>query len=269
MNKKLLATAIGVALVGAMSSANADVKVYGKVHESYDIYSNSVTSYACNTGTCTDSSGSGLSDNSSRIGFKGSEDLGGGNAFIWQIESSINLSGGNGTLAHRNSFGGFRGGWGTVLAGRHDSATKMADTSIMPFNDTIGDSRNIMGVGSNGHDYLNNRFGRVLAYVSPNMMGFTGYLIYVGGGSTVAGQPDNTKSGGYNVAVNYKNGPIKGWVAYEDQFSDVSNSDLKSWRVSGSYDFNPFKVGAIYENLSPDSSVNPSPSTAMPGACSA
>ncbi|MEJ2688330.1 MAG: porin, partial [Gammaproteobacteria bacterium] len=254
MNKKLLATAIGVALAGAMSSASAAVKVYGQVNESYDIYNNSQTSYACDTGTCHDSSGSGLSDNSSRLGFKGSEDLGGGNAFIWQIESSIDIVNGSGSLAHRNTFGGFRGDWGTLLAGNHDSAMKLADIKIMPFNNTIGDSRNIMGVSSDGTDYLNKRFKRIVAYVSPNMMGFTGYLIYVGNQNPSNHAPGNTKAGGYDVAASYSNGPIKGWVAYENQFSDVSNRNLSAFRISGSYNMNPFKVGAIYENVSADHS---------------
>jgi len=266
MNKKLLATAIGVALAGAVSSASAAVKVYGYINGSYDFYNNSSTHYKCDNPTgpngCMDKSGSGFSSNSTNFGLKGSEDIGGGNAFIWQFESNIDLNGSGQTLGTRNTFAGFRGGWGTVFAGKHDSAMKMADTKVMPFNNTVGDSRNIMGSGyntigpgSNGkqENILNQRFGRVLAYVSPNMMGFNGYLIYVGGSSTASNESANTKAGGYDLAASYNNGPIKGWLAYEKQFSDVSNSDIKAWRVSGSYNMNPFKVGAIYENITVDS----------------
>ncbi|HKK14535.1 MAG TPA: porin [Gammaproteobacteria bacterium] len=254
MNKKLLASAIGVALAGAMATgaANADVKIYGKIHSSYDFYSSSNTSYACDTGTCTDSSGSALSNNAWRIGFKGSEDIGGGNAFIWQVENSLNPNGSSGSWAGRNTFAGFRGGWGTFLAGRHDSPIKMADTHVMPWNDTVGDSRNLLGSSSSGgSNLINQRFSRVLAYMTPSFNGFTGMAVWVGNNN--ASNPSNTKAGGWDLAGNYKNGPINAWLAYEKQFSDVSNSDLKAWRLSGSYDFAPFKVGGIYEDLSADS----------------
>ncbi|HKJ09961.1 MAG TPA: porin, partial [Gammaproteobacteria bacterium] len=94
-----------------------------------------------------------------------------------------------------------------------------------------------------------------------------GYLIYVGNGSSSTNQynqsePDNTKAGGYDIAASYSNGPIKGWVAYETQKSEVSNSNLHAWRVSGSYNMNPFKVGAIYENVNADSNFMYGPQNA-------
>lgn len=64
-----------------------------------------------------DSWGARLSSNSSRIGLRGTEALGGGQEVIWQIESSVSADAGGGTLAGRDSFLGFRGGWGTLRFG--------------------------------------------------------------------------------------------------------------------------------------------------------
>jgi predicted porin len=53
-----------------------------------------------------------MSSNSSCLGFRGTEELGGGLKAIFQIESSINPHSGTGTFSGRDSFVGLNGGFG-------------------------------------------------------------------------------------------------------------------------------------------------------------
>lgn len=67
MNKKLLIAAVGAALVaGPMMAAHAAPTVYGHFHMSFDNVDNSNAKYGY------------VASNTTRIGVKGDEDLGGG-----------------------------------------------------------------------------------------------------------------------------------------------------------------------------------------------
>ena len=58
----------------------------------------------------------------SRLGFRGSEDLGGGLSAIWVGESGLNLDTGGlgqgGRFFGRQVYVGLKGGWGTLVGGR-------------------------------------------------------------------------------------------------------------------------------------------------------
>jgi predicted porin len=138
--KKILAVAIATAFAAPAFAATSNVDVYGKLHMSVNWYNDQPS----------DINDIGISSNASRIGFKGSEDLGGGLKGIWQIESGLNLDEQNGTLANRNSFVGLSGGFGTALLGNHDTPLKLVGRKVDLFGDTIADSRNVMGGGSDG-----------------------------------------------------------------------------------------------------------------------
>ena len=82
MQKKLIALAVAAAVAAPMSVA-ADVKIYGKMHASWD-WTDS------NDNANDDSDDSTGVFRASRLGFKGSEDLGGGLSAIWQVETQVN-----------------------------------------------------------------------------------------------------------------------------------------------------------------------------------
>ena len=76
----------------------------------------------------------GVSSNASNIGFRGSEDLGGGLKAIFQLESSLNLEAGNGGLGSRNSNVGLTGNWGTIFYGLWDTPYKsVTGARVDPF----------------------------------------------------------------------------------------------------------------------------------------
>jgi predicted porin len=82
-----------------------------------------------------------VTDQSSRLGVRGSEALGGGNFAWFQLEAGFpvdqppQLPRGL-MMETRNSGVGLQGPWGSFIVGRWDSAFKQTQSSVDPFNDT-------------------------------------------------------------------------------------------------------------------------------------
>ncbi len=172
MQKKLIVLAVAAALTAPTLALadNANVTVYGRAHVSLD-------SNAGNAGTATTGTKDGLNltSNSSRIGFKGTEDLGGGLNALYQYETEVLAQGGNSLLsAQRDSYVGLKGDFGTVVAGRLPLANMYANDANF-FGDKVGDAGNMTagGFGGNGAIAVPSRVGRALAYVSPAFSGLT------------------------------------------------------------------------------------------------
>ena len=116
MNKKLLAIAVGAAMIAGATAATAgEAELYGKIHMSIDSMDNDV---ADDPLTVANESQDGIfvSSNSSRLGIKGSEDLGNGLSVVYKYEmqtdySSVKLDG------SRNAYAGLKGGFGQVELG--------------------------------------------------------------------------------------------------------------------------------------------------------
>jgi len=127
MNKKLLAIAVA-GVMAAPVAAQADVNVYGK----FKMGVSSVNDGAGNSGLA-------VTTDASRLGFKGSEDLGDGLEAIYQLETEVKPDTSDATTFGRNTFVGFKAGWGTVRMGKYDTAYKSTTGKMDPFGDTAGD----------------------------------------------------------------------------------------------------------------------------------
>jgi len=252
MNKKLLPLAISAALaagVAAPGAASADVTIYGKLHMSLDYFK------ADSTSQYNDISDVQVSSNSSRIGFKGSEDLGGGLKAVWQIESSVNLNNGNGTWSGRNSFLGLSGGWGTIIAGKHDTPMKIVSRKLDPFGDTIFDTRAIMGSNVTGGfaiDTFNLRTNNTVAYISPSWGGFSIIGAYVADYTDSSSRPSDNDFSAFSASATYSNGPIYAAIAWEKHkvgdIAGINNPNEPSmFRGGASYKFGAFKLGFAAE----------------------
>jgi predicted porin len=244
--KKILAIAIASAFAAPAFAATSNVDIYGVMNISIE------DTNATNTELQ-------VTDRQSRIGFKGTEDLGGGLKAIWQIESTISPSNqdgvGGGTLAGRNSFVGLSGGFGTVLMGRHDTPYKLATQGKLDiFADTIADTNGGSGIattgkdgftqlieGSSGHDH---RSPDAIAYVSPTFSGFTlsGAVIST---NNVANLDSNDTVDAYSLSAAYENGPLYVALGYQD----VEQLDSAAFKVGVGYKFGAAKIGFIYEDI--------------------
>jgi predicted porin len=257
MKKSLIALAIASAVSApAAFAATSNVDIYGVLNMSL----NFVDPDAPNQ----ESSNPSVTSAGSRLGFKGAEDLGGGLSAIWQIESGFNADEQSGTLASRNSFLGLKGGWGTVLAGNHDTPMKMVGRMVDNFGDTLGDSRNILGNVDTGVNAYDLRTKNTIAYVSPDFAGFQAVAAYVADWNNTSSPQNDTATNGngngldnnsfdaYSINGTYKNGPLMLGAAYEDHNSQAANSDSDMWRLVGGFDIAGFKLAALYESMSGD-----------------
>jgi predicted porin len=187
MKKSLLA----VAAIGAFASAaqaQSSVTVYGII----DAGLSATNRYISGASTQTQSTAAGGQESSSRLGFKGSEDLGGGRSAIFTAEMGLNpaknnFSGStnsynNATLDNRQMFVGIKdNALGQVTFGRQYTLTHhtITNTDTMGGNNIIGGTTYVGGNSTtdfaNTPTYANSayivRLSETAAYESPTFMG--------------------------------------------------------------------------------------------------
>jgi len=214
MQKKLIALAIaGIAAAPAFAQSS-NVTIYGRAHLGFDNYS----ATGATAGSAADfKARNRVYDYGSRIGFKGSEDLGNGLKARFQIESGVNMdTGGNtgqsggvnsstGFLGSRQSYVALGGHFGEVRAGRQEVHWTGGRINMIGANE-LGENPSIATGGSGMVSGPAHRTSNVLMYVSPNFSGLNAQLGYIANGElAVAGADVNGK--GYTINVNYNNGP--------------------------------------------------------------
>jgi len=233
MKKSLLALAVLGAFAGT-AFAQTNVTVYGLVDAGITAQSGGAAGSELKLATGVQSG--------NRLGFKGSEDLGGGLKANFQLESGFNLddgtSGQGGTLFGRQAWVGLSGGFGAVSLGRQYTPLFVAVDSIDPFETGLsGATTNLMYVGGV-------RANNSITYSTPAMGGFSANLLY--GLGEVAGDSSANRNIGFSVG--YANGPVKVVLAYENQ-ADATNTDKnKATFLGGTYDFGVLKLHAAYES---------------------
>lgn len=240
MKKSLIALAVAGLVSAPAFAATSNVDVYGIMNIAIQD---------------TDVSGTDLDvvDNVSRIGFKGSEDLGGGLKAVWQIEQGLDGTTANATAfggkGLRNTFVGLAGSFGTAVVGRHDTPYKMATGKYDIFGDTIADYNGGAGSGATPLDGVSlidanhdARASNAIAYISPNFSGLTV-------AAAVVTSMDHLDSGDTSDAVSlaamYANGPLTVDVAYQD----VDALSSEAWKIGAGYAFGDTKVGFVYEDV--------------------
>lgn len=239
MKKSLIALAVAGSFAAPAFAATSNVDVYGKMHMSVSLFDDQPTGI----------NDVQISSNASRIGFKGSEDLGGGLAAIWQIESGINLDEQSGSFATRNSFVGLKGNFGTALLGNHDTPLKLVGRTVDLFGDTIADSRNVMGGGSD------TRAKNTAAYMSPSFSGLNFAAAYSTDLNSTAGG-DLDDRGSYNLSATYTNGPLFAGLAFGDGDAHEAVNLGAHWRAAAGYTLGNLKFVGQYDSLNGNTSAD-------------
>lgn len=243
MKKTLIALAVaGVVAAPAAFAATSNVDIYGVMSYSID-RANTDDSAIDDTDLVTGR------DNVSRIGFKGSEDLGGGLSAIWQIENQLST----GALASRNTFVGLKSAsMGTLLMGQHDTPYKLATVKLDPFGDTAGDYNAIIGRSSTAAAaaLFDLRAAQTVAYISPTFSGFHAAVAYVQVKNIEAAATDDDVSA-LSMMGMYENGPLFASLAYEKHsnvFGASTVDTISAWKAGLGFSFGNAKIGAVYEN---------------------
>jgi predicted porin len=178
--------------------------------------------------------------NGSRIGFKGSEDLGNGLSAIFTLENGFSNDTGalgqNGALFGRQSWVGLTGGFGTVKMGVQNTVVYANNSTFDPFaNGLAGDSSRVF-------NFVGSRLGNMLTYNYTASNGLRGEVQYALG--EVAGnQSANRTMAAYG---GYKNGPIDAIIAYNKTTDALGIDSAKTTLIGGNYDFGFIKPYLAY-----------------------
>lgn len=234
MKKTLLALTALSALAGS-AMAQSNVTIYGIVD---------VGLVRTDNGSTTTTSMDSGKQSGTRIGFKGTEDLGGGLSAIFQLENGFNIDTGAQSdaarLFNRQAWVGLAGGFGSVKAGRQWTPVYSNLNTFDPFSDDLaGDSARIFNT-----EYENSRFDNALTY-HYEANGFRGELEYALG--EVAGNSSaNRAIGGY---AGYKNGPLDAVLTYTKVNDATGNDDRRTWLLGGNYNFGVVKPYLAYATV--------------------
>jgi predicted porin len=244
----VLAGAASMAALCNLAAAQSNVTIYGildvgVLHESGSA-----------TGSFNKLS-SGMS-HGSRLGFKGTEDLGNGLSALFLLESGFQIDTGamgqGGLLFGRQAYVGLDGHFGTLTAGRQYTPQYVTTVLADPFTSGLaGDALNIFPNTGNSASRMDNS----LKYITPGYKGLKGELVY-GFGETAG---DNTTGRQMGGALAYANGPLNMRLGYHYRNNDTVTTETSSARntlLAATWDFGPAKAHFGY---GVDKGVNSAP----------
>lgn len=248
MQKKLIALAVA-GLVSGAAFAQSNVVIYGIIDAGVTYGSSHTTTYDPGTGLKnTPKSRSAIDSggwDSSRIGFKGTEDLGNGMSASFETQFRPRTDYRSDGFALNKQILQLEGkSWGAVRLGTfgsvHDDINGYSEVQ------SFGYANSVLDIIVDGDDYNS------LQYVSPNMSGLQ-FKLGVSGNDEDYDEANGGKevnSRGYSGLVSYVNGPIKAAASYGQKKYDGDKQ--KEWLVSGSYNFGPVILGAGYDQTTFD-----------------
>lgn len=287
MKKSLVALA--ALAVAGVASAQSSVTLFGVVDASVSGYSNTARDNRAtvfpnafgipvylNQGSVKTSRRelANSAYNSSRLGFRGTEDLGGGLAASFWLEAPINNDDGSqgvATFARRSTVS-LSGGFGEIRLGRDYTPTFWNDTVFDPFG-TNGVGTNLIStantgfggfgtpaasvgsfanVGSSNYVRASNTIGY---FLPPNLGGFYGQFQYgfsektkYSSGIYTPDVANSQRQGRYiGGRFGYANGPLDVALAYGsstvgDNYYAGTTTKVNTLNLGASYDFGPVKL---------------------------
>ena len=237
MKKSLIALA-AVAVSGA-AFAQSSVTVFGVVDQAVSYVNGGENWNGINSGA----------NSTSRLGFRGVEDLGGGLKAGFWLEGEVFGDNGNanGFNFQRRSTVSLMGGFGEVRMGRELTPGYSKTSSYDLFGQTgIGQFMGWSNWNGSTGDANGVRSSNMISYYTPNFSGFNAGLGY-GFDEQVTGKAGRY-IGGY---VAYDNGPLSVAVSYDER-SLAANVDRNAITVGASYNMNVVKLNAIVQQTKDD-----------------
>lgn len=220
MNTTIKLMALGAAMLAGAAHAQSNVTMYGILDAAVEYYGNADA--AGHSVTRMPSLGGGMFP--SRLGFRGTEDLGDGLKAVFVLENGLAPDSGTlgqgGRLFGRQAYVGLAGGWGQVTFGRNYNMLTISTYDV----DLIGPSQ--YGLGSLDAFIPNGRSDNSVAYRG-TFGGVTAGATYsLGRDTSAAGGPAGTNCAGENAADAMR---CREWSA-------MLRYDRPGWAVVGAYD---------------------------------
>lgn len=252
MKKSLIALAV-LATAG-VASAQSSVTLFGIVDATLSHGSGSIASK-------TQLTDSGY--NSSRLGFRGTEDLGGGMSASFWLEAGLNndngegdatntnnqasgtgtaVAGRQGLTFNRRSTVSLAGNWGEVRLGRDYTPQFWNLTVFDPFG-TNGVGTTMTNAGLSGVTSV--RASNTIGYFLPgNLGGFYGQVQYYLGENSSVPAATKKDGNGTGLRVGFANGPFN--VALAVSRTKYDAGDVQQNNIAGQWDFGVAKLMGQY-----------------------
>jgi predicted porin len=235
MKKHLIAAAVAAAV--AAPAMAQEVQIYGILSTAYSQTELEASGGGSSVSLKSTTSGAQGQQAGNRLGFRGTEDLGGGlkAGFVYELGADLN----SGLAGNRLGYVQLQGGFGTVRLGRVDSLTRSiyngfahGNSGFAPGNvgasfgvfGQVVSTLDLRGCGSVSANDPGNRAtcatnaARVgwggtrvadsIGYISPNLSGFTLQAQFGKTGTDRSANADKNESNVANVGVSYAAGPL-------------------------------------------------------------
>lgn len=246
-------TIVHIALLGTISPtalAQSSVTIYGMVDAGIEAERGGAAGNIVKV-----SSGIG---SASRLGYRAVEDLGGGVAALFVLESGLLVDTGASDVAgqafNRQAFLGLKSReLGSITLGRQYTLTYNALGQVGdPFGAGLaGSAKNLFPVAG-----ASLRANNSIVYTSSAVNGFTAEALYAVG--EVAG--NSTAGRQFNLGLNYSKGPLNARLAYNNRNNDTAavttNSIGHNTLFVANYDF---RIAKLFFAYSADKGMNSAP----------
>jgi len=255
MKKTLIALA-ALAATGA-TLAQSSVTIYGRLDLGASSIETTTTDNGVVTGISEAHSLAGAQDDASRsrLGFRGTEDLGGGlrAGFVYEIGINADRTGVTNNARTRLANLSLSGGFGTVVIGTFSGPFNAVRGLVAEVRDTPG------GDFLEEHQFFDERLENAIAYVTPAFSGFTATVgaLNEDTSSLAAGVRTSSDVRGLVLGLDYSQGPLAVHLAFTE-IDGVSRStavgglnqdtDTSSWALGVRYTLAPVVLTFVYED---------------------
>ncbi|MBG6221863.1 MULTISPECIES: porin [unclassified Janthinobacterium] len=235
MKKTLITLAVLAAATG-VAQAQSSVVIYGTVDAGFVSERGGVKGNV-------NKLDSGVAS-ASRLGFKGTEDLGSGLSAMFVLESGFNVDSGTqdktGSIFNRQAYVGLSSKTtGTLTLGQqytpwYNTLSKVADPFAAGY---AGSAKNLFPA--------NTRTSNTVLYTSPNFNGFDADVAYSFGEKAESNKIDRK----IGASVGYSNGPLNARLAYNNTSNDTATKEAgsgRNWLAAANYDFAVAKAYVAY-----------------------
>jgi predicted porin len=236
----LLATATLLACAGA--HAQSSVQAYGLIDASVGQFQDA--------GAAKDKTVASGKMTTSYLGFKGSEDLGGGLKGVFTIESFLRADSGSAGRFNgdafwaRNANVGLSGSLGTVTAGRNTTSLFVSTLLFNALGDSFGFSPSIRHYFTSGTVTGDTGWNNSISYSSPRFGGLSAQLQVAGNDGLAMGRR-------YGGNVLYFGGAVAGTFAFQ-KVKAGTTAGTTTWQLGGSYDAGFAKLFGQYGKVAND-----------------
>jgi predicted porin len=283
MKKTLIAIA---ALAATSAFAQSSVTIYGRVDAGLNSRVNTAT-----TGVKTNTTAIAFSGiNSSLIGFKGTEDLGGGLKAGFLVETGLALgakvadksetltSSNTSVLGDRGAYLTLGGDFGQITAGNQQTGARDifiaydaggAINVAGSLNSSTGDDSGNPGsyaTGTSANTGSHGAFANAIKYTAPTMGGLTLAGSFTRNNVNYSDTTVDTKTAqGVSYGGVYANGPLSAGVSYANAKTKTSTVDVvsKTTAAGASYDLGMAKLYVAYFKLDQENSAAPTGTTGL------